>query len=385
MRTTIHPETRAVHAGRHVDPATGAVATPIHLSTTYERDRDGQYSRGYAYSTFNNPNRQWLENAIAELDGGACAVAAASGMAAISSVLSVLAPGDRVLVSHDLFQGTARLLNDQVKRWGIEFDLADTTDLRSVEAAFKPKTRMVWVDTPSNPLMRLTDIERLAKLAHARDTKLVVDSTFATFALQRPLDLGADVVVYAATKYISGHTDVVNGLAVFRDSGELSERARAFQINVGATPSPFDCWLVHRGIRTLPLRMRAHSEGARQVAEFLNSHPEVECVYYPGLASSKDFALARRQMPQGCGGMLSFVVKGGRTAAVDVVARAQLFVRAASLGGVESLIEHRASSPIQTKGEGIGFQMPEDLLRLSIGLEHPEDLIHDLRQALEGS
>ena len=256
------PETNAVHAGRVIDAATGAVAPPIHLSTTFERDPDGTYPRGYTYATFNNPNRAWLEEAITDLEGGAAAIATSSGMAAIACVLGSLKPGERVIVSYDLFQGTARLLNDQLRQWGIEADVVDTTRPEEVEAAIRPETRMVWVDTPSNPLMRVTDIARAVEIARRRGIRVAVDSTFATFVLQRPLDLGADVTVYAATKYIAGHSDVVNGLAVFREKDELYERARAFQINVGLTPSPFDCWLVHRGLRTLPCRMRAHAAPA---------------------------------------------------------------------------------------------------------------------------
>jgi len=229
-------ETIAVHAGRSIDPATGAVAPPIHLSTTFEREPDGSYPRGFAYTTFNNPNRAWLEQAITELEGGAVAVATSSGMAAVASVLGSLKPRERVIVSYDLFQGTARLLNDQLRQWGVEANVVDTTRLDQIEAAITPETRMIWIDTPSNPLMRVTDIAGVSALAHSKGIRVVVDSTFATFVLQRPLDLGADATVYAATKYIAGHSDVVNGLAVFREQGELYERARAFQINVGVTP-----------------------------------------------------------------------------------------------------------------------------------------------------
>lgn len=379
------PETTAVHAGRIIDPATRAVAPPIHLSTTFEREPDGTYPGGFTYATFNNPNRAWLEDAITELEGGRAAIATSSGMAAIASVLSCLKAGERVIVSYDLFQGTARLLNDQLRQWGIEADVVDTTRPEEIEAAITPQTRMVWIDTPSNPLMRVTDISRVVEIARSKGVWVAVDSTFATFVLQRPLDLGADVTVYAATKYIAGHSDVVNGLAVFGDKGELYERARIFQINVGLTPSPFDCWLVHRGLRTLPYRMRAHSLNAQAVASFLNGHPRVDRVYYPGLPSNEDAAVTRRQMPHGCGGMLSVSVKGGRDAAMATVARVNLFTRAASLGGVESLIEHRASSPIQTRGQGTGFILPDDLLRLSIGIEHADDLINDLDQALSGN
>ena len=306
-------------------------------------------------------------------------------MAAIAAVLGNLKAGDRVIVSYDLFQGTARLINDQLRQWGVEADIVDTTRPGDIEAAITPRTRMIWIDTPSNPLMRVTDIAAVVFVARARRVHVVVDSTFATFVLQRPLDLGADVVIYAATKYIAGHCDVVNGLAVFREKGDLYERARAFQVNVGLTPSPFDCWMVHRGLRTLPYRMRAHSDNALQVARFLQEHRRVNEVFYPGLPSSSGWEIARRQMAGGWGGMLSIAVKGERNAALAVVSRVKLFTRAASLGGVESLIEHRASSPIQTRGQGTGFSVPDDLLRLSIGLEHADDLIADLDQALAGA
>ena len=377
-------ETKAVHAGRIIDPATGAVAPPIHLSTTFEREPNGEYPRGFAYATFDNPNRSWLEAAVAELEGGAVAISTASGMGAVASVLSTLGTGDRIIVSYDLFQGTVRLLNDQLNRFGIEVDIVDTTIPGEIGAAIQDKTRLIWIDTPSNPLLRITDIVAVAELARPRGIRVAVDSTFATFVLQRPLGLGADVVIYAATKYIAGHSDVVNGLAVFREKGEFYERARAFQINVGVTPSPFDCWLVHRGLRTLPLRMRVHSQNAQRIAEFLERHPRVERIHYPGLRSNSDWTVARRQMPDGFSGVMSIELTGGRQAAVNVAARVRLFTRAASLGGVESLIEHRASSPIQTRGSGTGFKMPENLLRLSVGLEHADDLIADLDQALAG-
>ena len=381
----LHLDTLAVHAGRTPDPATGAVAPPIHMSTTFERDPDGTYPRGYSYATIANPNRNALEAAIAELEGGVEAVATASGMAAIASVLSYLRPGERVIVSFDLFQGTARLLNEQLRPMGIEYDVVDVTDLRAVEAAIQPATRMVWVDTPSNPLMRVADVRAISALARSKGAVLAVDNTFATFALQRPLSLGADAAIYAATKYLAGHSDVVNGLAVFREAGELAQRARKFQVNVGAVPSPFDCWLVHRGLRTLPLRMRTHSSNAQAVAAFLEGHPRVEGVHYPGLPSDPGHSVASAQMTGGYGGMMSLAVRGGREAAMHTAARAKVFTRAASLGGVESLIEHRASSPIQTRGQGTGFTLPDNLLRLSVGIEHVDDLIGDLDQALQGN
>lgn len=378
-------ETLAVHAGRSIDPATGAVVPPIYLSTTYERAPNGSYPLGFAYTTFNNPNRAWLEDGVAELDGAAAAIATSSGMAAVACVLSWLSSGERVIVSYDVFQGTARLLSDQVRQWGVEFDLVDITNLDEVAAAITPQTRMLWIDTPSNPLMRVANIAALVELAHQNEIRVVVDNTFATFVLQRPISLGADATVYAATKYIAGHSDVVNGLAVFRERGELYERARAFQVNVGLIPSPFDCWMVHRGLTTLPHRMRQHSANAQAVAAFLESHTQVERVFYPGLASSEWHAIARQQMPIGCGGMMSITVRGGRTAAERAAVRTKIFTRATSFGGVESLIEHRASSPIQMRGQGTGFEVPDNLLRLSIGIEHVDDLIADLDQALNGT
>ncbi|MGW1424547.1 trans-sulfuration enzyme family protein [Bradyrhizobium manausense] len=378
-------ETLAVHAGRRIDPATGAIVPPIYLSTTYERAPDGSYPRGFAYATFNNPNRAWLEEAVAEMDGAAAAIATSSGMAAIASVLSCLCRGERIITSYEVFQGTARLLKDQVRQWGIEVDLVDITNPDAVAAAITPRTRMLWIDTPSNPLMRVANIAVLADLAHASNIRVVVDNTFATFVLQRPISLGADVTLYAGTKFIAGHSDVVNGLAVFKEKSELYERARAFQINIGLVPSPFDCWMVHRGLRTLPLRMRQHSANAQAVATFLETHTAIEKVFYPGLPSSEWHALARKQMPRGCGGMMAIAVRKGRAAAKRIAARTKTFMQAASFGGVESLIEHRASSPIQTRGQGTGFAVPDNLLRLSIGIEHVDDLIADLDQALSST
>lgn len=375
-------DTLAVHAGRVIDPLTRAVVPPIHLSTTFERDPDGSYPGGFTYAKFDNPNRSWLETAVAELEGAAASIAFASGLGAISGVLSALEPGDHVIVSQDVFQGTARVLNDQFRRWGINVDIADTCSPDKVLAAIRQETRMIWIDTPSNPMLRVTDIAAIVELARAREIWVVVDSTFATIVLQRPLDLGADATVYAATKFIAGHSDVVCGLVAFKERGTLYDRARALQINMGVTPSPFDCWLVHRGLRTLPVRVRTQSASALAIAQFLEKEPSVETVFYPGLPQCEGHDIARRQMKHGFGGMVSFAVKGGNTAAMGVAARVDLFTRASSLGGVESLIEHQASSPVQTRGKGTGFSIPDNLLRLSIGLEHLEDLIADLRQAL---
>ena len=378
-------DTIAVHAGRVIDPSTRAVTPPLHLSTTFERDPDGSYPGGFTYAKFDNPNRAWLEAAVTELEGSAASIAFSAGLGAIAGVLSALKPGDRIIVSHDVFQGTARVLNDQFRQWGIHADVADTCSINTVARAIRPDTRMIWVDTPSNPLLRITDIESIATLARERGIWSVVDATLAPIVLQRPLDLGADVTVHAATKFIAGHSDVVLGLAAFRESGFLYQRARAMQVNMGVTPSPFDCWLVHRGLRTLPIRLRAQSASALRIAEFLQTHPAVERVFYPGLQGCPGHDIAVRQMQQGFGGMVSFVVRGGGEAAMRTAAAVRLFIRASSLGGVESLIEHRASSPVQTRGLGTGFEVPDGLLRLSVGLEASEDLMLDLSNALDNS
>ncbi len=369
-------ETLAIHAGRAVDPATGAVRSPIHLSTTFERDPDGGYARGYVYARYGNPNRAALEQALAALEGGAAALAFASGSAATMSVFQALEPGDHVVAPLDAYHGTVGLLREHFTRWGLEVTFADLTDLEQLEAALRPDTRLVWIETPSNPLLRITDIRRVVAAAHAVGARVVCDNTWATPVLQRPLALGCDLVVHATTKYLNGHGDVTGGVVVAREVDALFERLRAIQVQGGAVPSPFDAWLVLRGLATLPYRVRAHTEHAARVAAFLQAHPAVEAVHYPGLADHPGHAVAARQM-EGFGGMLAFQVRGGREAALAVAARVRLITRATSLGGVESLIEHRASI------EGPGTRTPENLLRLSVGLEHPEDLIADLEQALE--
>ncbi|AEB11323.1 trans-sulfuration enzyme family protein [Marinithermus hydrothermalis] len=371
-------ETLAIHAGRAVDPATGAVRPPIHLSTTFERDPDGGYARGYVYARYGNPNRAALEEALAALEGGAAALAFASGSAATMSVFQALEPGDHVVAPLDAYHGTVGLLREHFTRWGLEVTFADLTDPEQLEAALRPNTRLVWVETPSNPLLRITDIRRVVEAAHAVGARVVCDNTWATPVLQRPLALGCDLVVHATTKYLNGHGDVTGGVVVAREVDAWFERLRAIQVQGGAVPSPFDAWLVLRGLATLPYRVRAHTEHAARVAAFLQAHPAVEAVHYPGLADHPGHAVAARQM-EGFGGMLAFQVRGGREAALAVAARVRLITRATSLGGVESLIEHRASI------EGPGTRTPENLLRLSVGLEHPEDLIADLEQALEAA
>lgn len=374
-------ETLAVHAGHEVDPGTGAVTPPIHLSTTYERDKDGSYPQGYVYARGGNPNRTALEECLAALEGGTNCAAFASGTAATMAVFQTLSPGDHVIAPNDVYHGTSRLLLEIFERWGLETAFVDMTDLAQIEAVVRPNTKLIWTETPSNPLLRVTDIREVAGIAHRIGAVCVCDNTWATPALQRPLELGADLVVHATTKYLGGHSDVTGGAVVANDDDGLFRKIRMIQNTGGAVPSAFDCWLVLRGIRTLPYRMRAHSENAMVVAEFLSRHPAVDAVHYPGLEEHRGHWIASRQMSL-FGGMISIEVKGGKESAMRVAANVALFTRATSLGGTESLIEHRASIENRGGGEGPESLTPDNLLRMSIGLENPEDLIEDLSQAL---
>ncbi len=368
-------ETLAVHAGHEIDAATGAVATPIHMSTTFERDADGGYPHEFIYGRSANPNRQALEEGLAALEGGEEAAAFGSGLAASSALLQALAPGDHVIAPTDVYHGMTKLLRDVYMRWGLGVSFVDMTRLDEIKRAFTPKTKLVWVETPSNPLLKITDIAAVATLARDASAVFACDNTWAPIA-QRPLDLGADFVMHSTTKYLGGHSDVTGGAVIAKSRTNFFERVREIQTTCGAVPSPFDCWLILRGMRSLPWRMRAHAENALKIATWLTDHQRVETVHYPGLASHAGHEIAARQMSV-FSGMLSFEVRGGKEAALGVAAKMRLFVRATSLGGVESLIEHRAS----IKGEDP--RTPQGLLRLSVGLEHPDDLIEDLAQALE--
>lgn len=368
-------ETLAVHAGQNIDESTGAVIPPIHLSTTFERAIDGTYPRGYIYSRSNNPNREALEQCLCALEGGAAAAAFASGSAGTTAIFQALSPGDHVIAPNDVYHGTARLLREVFAPWGLETTFVDIPDLDQVQRAVQPNTRLIWVETPSNPLLKISDIRRISEIAHAAGARCVSDNTWATPVLQRPCELGADLILHATTKYLGGHGDVLGGAVITRSQDDFFGRIRALQINAGAVPSPFDCWLVLRGVRSLPYRMRAHSENAVAIARFLRTHPAVEAVHYPGLAEHPGHDVAAQQMAL-FGGVLSFQVRGGSEAALAVAGKLRICTRATSLGGTESLIEHRASI------EGAGTRTPETLLRLSVGLEHPDDLIEDLAQAL---
>ena len=370
-------ETLAVHAGHEVDPATGAVAVPIHLSTTFERDAQGNYPQGYIYGRSANPNRNVLESALAALEAGAEAAAFASGLAACSGVLQSLATGDHVIAPTDVYHGMTKLLREVYMRWALEVSFVDMTNLDEVKKAVNARTKLIWIETPSNPLLKITDIAAVAEIAHASGAICACDNTWAPI-VQRPLDLGCDLVMHSTTKYLGGHSDVTGGAIVAKTSTDFFARVREIQTTCGGVPSPFDCWLVLRGMRSLPWRMRGHCENALKVATWLADHAQVDAVHYPGLESHAGHGIAARQM-SAFSGMLSFEARGGREAALAVAAKTKIFIQATSLGGVESLIEHRAS----IKGEDP--RTPQGLLRLSIGLEHPDDLIEDLAQALDRS
>ncbi len=375
--------TRAIHAGQDPDPATGAVVTPIYATSTFAQQSPGVH-KGYEYSRSGNPTRAALEACIASLEGGLRGFAFASGLAASATILELLPAGSHLIAVNDLYGGSFRLF-DKVKKpsAGLEASYLPPDDLDAWERALRPNTRMIWVESPTNPLLQVVDLRRLADWARERGLISVCDNTFATPVIQRPLELGFDIVVHSATKYLGGHSDTVAGLAVTRRA-DLAERLGFLQNAVGGVLGPFDSYLVLRGIKTLELRMQAHSRNAQAVAEFLAAHPKVEKVFYPGLSSHPQHALARRQMAL-AGGMVSFVVGGGQQSALNVLQKTKLFTLAESLGGVESLIEHpasmtHASIPPETRRQ-LGIE--DGFIRLSVGIETPEDLIQDLRAALQ--
>ncbi|MHB8797067.1 MAG: trans-sulfuration enzyme family protein [Thermoanaerobaculia bacterium] len=368
-------ETLAVHAAYSVDPATGAVAPPIHLSTTFGRDESGAPLAGHTYVRESNPTQDLLEEALARLDGGEAALVFGSGMAAGLALAESLPPGSHLVLPEDVYYGYRVAVRDFFPRWGLTATFAPLEGPGALEEALRPETRLVWLESPSNPLLRVTDLAASAAVAKQAGALVLVDGTFATPILQRPIEYGADVVLHATTKGMGGHSDVQGGVLVFARKGELLERVRHVRTVLGAVSSPFNSWLVLRGLRTLAVRARVQSESALAVARALEEHPAVSKVNYPGLASHPGHEVARRQM-SAFGSMISFHVAAGREAAVAAVGKARLFTRATSLGGVESLIEHRATS------EGEASTAPPDLVRLSIGLEHPDDLVADLGRAL---
>jgi len=368
-------ETKAIHLGHEVDSLTGAISPPLYLSTTFERDPDGSYPRGHIYTRLSNPNRDALEGCLAGLEGGEGAIAFASGLAAIMNVFQALSPGDHVIASQDLYHGTTHILQDIFEPWGLKVSFIDVTDFAQVEGAIRPNTKLIFLETPSNPLLKITDISAVAAIAHGVGALCVCDNTWATPILQRPLELGADIVVHSTTKYFGGHSDVLGGVVISKVKDAFFDRIRMLQQIGGAVPAPFDCWLVLRGIQTLSCRMKNHSENAFAIAKFLKDHPNVEQVYYPGLADHPGHDIVLRQMSQ-FGGMLSFQVTGDKQEALAFTGRLKIIRRATSLGGVESLIEHRASI------EGPHSKTPDNLLRFSVGLENIDDLLSDLDDAL---
>ncbi|MFJ7332110.1 cystathionine gamma-synthase [Streptomyces sp. NPDC101110] len=375
-----HFETLAIHAGNTADPLTGAVVPPIYQVSTYKQDGVGGLRGGYEYSRSANPTRTALEENLAALEGGRRGLAFASGLAAEDCLLrTLLAPGDHVVIPNDAYGGTFRLFAKVVARWGVEWSVADTSDPAAVRAAITPKTKVVWVETPSNPLLGITDVAAVAQVARDAGARLVVDNTFATPYLQQPLSLGADVVVHSLTKYMGGHSDVVGGALVTGDAA-LGEELAFHQNAMGAVAGPFDSWLVLRGTKTLSVRMDRHSENAAKVADMLTRHARVSSVLYPGLPEHPGHEVAAKQM-KSFGGMVSFRVEGGEEAAVEVCNRAKIFTLGESLGGVESLIEHPGRMT-HASVAGSALEVPGDLVRLSVGIENADDLLEDLQQAL---
>ena len=374
--------TNAIHAGQEPDPHTGAVITPIHPSTTYIQDGvGGVRAGGYEYSRSANPTRTALQECLAALEGGRHGLAFGSGMGATDVLMRVLLkPGDHVVIPHDAYGGTFRIVDKVLARWGVQYTPVDFGDLSALRAAVRPTTKLLWCETPTNPLLGIADIAAAADVAHTVGARLVVDNTFASPYLQTPLGLGADVVLHSTTKYIGGHSDVVGGALVTSDD-ELAEELRFTQNATGSVPGPFDAWLTLRGVKTLAVRMERHSDNAERIAELLSGHPGVERVYFPGLASHPGHEVATKQMRR-FGGMVSFTVRGGREAALRVCAATELFTLAESLGGVESLIEHPGAMT-HLSVAGSALEVPDNLVRLSVGIEDVEDLVDDLRAALD--
>jgi cystathionine gamma-synthase len=370
-------ETRAIHVGQDPEPVYGAVSVPIFQTSTYAQDGVGK-PKAYDYARGGNPTREALQSVLASLEGGTRALCFASGMAAEATLLLLLRPGDHVVLPDDVYGGTYRLLARVLSDWGLTFDIVDMTDPDTLRKAVRQETRLLWVESPSNPLLKVVDIAEAAKIAHQAEARCVVDNTFATPYLQRPLELGADVVVHSVTKYLGGHSDLVGGAVVVRED-QLAERLAFLQNSVGAVPGPMDCYLALRGVKTLPVRMDAHCRGARRVADFLAGHPRVARVHFPGLADHPGHDIAALQM-RNFGGMVSFEMETPEEA-IRVAEATRLFFLGESLGGVESLIE--VPGPMtHASVAGSPLEVPPTLVRLSVGIEHPDDLVADLDQAL---
>ena len=376
-------ETRAIHVAQDPDERTGGVIPPIYMTTTHKQDGVGNLRNGFEYNRAANPTRSALQEALASLEGGAFAFSFSSGMAAEDAIIrGVLKPGDHVILANDMYGGSYRLFAKVYKDWGIDFSVADLNNENELEAAFVDgKTKLVWIETPSNPLMTIFDIAKISATAHKHNAITVVDNTFATPYLQRPLELGADIVFHSTTKYLGGHSDVLGG-AVILNNEDLAKKIEFIQFAVGAVSSPFDSWLTHRSIKTLALRMDRHCFNAQSVANYLEAQTDlIEVVYYPGLENHPGHQIAARQM-SGFGGMLSFKVKGGEATAKKVCSSLKLFTLAESLGGVESLVNYPAEMT-HASANGTPLEVPRDVVRLSVGVEHISDILADLAQALE--
>lgn len=375
-------DTRAIHAGQAPDPTTGAIMTPIFQTSTYVQSSPGVHT-GYEYSRTQNPTRHALEDCLASLEGGEHGVAFASGCAATSTIMHLLQAGDHVVCGDDVYGGTYRVFTRVFAEMGLDYTFVDTTDLEAFAAAFRPETKLVWIESPTNPMLKITDIAAACEIAHEQGARVVVDNTFMSPFFQTPLALGADMVVHSTTKFINGHSDVVGGV-VITDDDETAQRLHFLQNSIGAVPGPMDCWLTLRGVKTLGVRMRQHASNAQQIAAFLDNHPAVERVVYPGLESHPQYEIAQRQM-SGPGGMITFFVEGGLEASRKLLEAVEVFALAESLGGVESLIEHpaimtHASVPPEIRAE---LGISDNLVRLSVGIEDVEDLLADLERALE--
>ncbi|MEX2395593.1 MAG: PLP-dependent transferase [Balneolales bacterium] len=369
-------ETEAIHGGERVDTDNRSVTAAIYPSTIYRHHDDSGEPAGHVYTRASNPNRESLEELLTVLEHGKKTAAFSSGMAASTTVFQALEPGMHVIIPEDVYHGTRELITGLMKRWKLESSFVDMTDPDKIAGTVQDNTRLIWIETPSNPMLHITDIKKVCELASSRNITVCVDNTWASPALQNPLNLGADLVMHSSTKYLSGHSDILSGAVITKQENELFSNIRAIQQNSGAVPSPNDCWLLQRSIKTLPYRMRGHCGNARRVATFLNEHPKVERVYYPGLESHSGHHIARSQMSD-FGGMISFQVKGSGDDALKVTSAARLIANATSLGGVESIWEQRIRS------EAEDTQTPPNLIRLSVGLEHPDDLIEDIDNALK--
>ena len=373
-------ETRAIHAGQEPDPVTGAVIPPIYQTSTFKQDGVGGLRQGYEYSRSANPTRAALEENLASIENGKFGFAFASGLAAEDTLLrTVLRPGDHIVIPNDAYGGTFRLIARVLKEWGVSYSTAPVDELDAIEKAIRKETKLIWTETPTNPLLNIADIKAISDLAHAHNALLVVDNTFASPYLQQPLALGADVVLHSTTKYLGGHSDVIGG-ALVMNGKELAEKVKFHQNAMGAVAAPFDSWLVIRGLKTLGVRMDRHSSNAKAIAEFLIQHSVVTEVFWPGLESHPQHDVAKRQM-RDFGGMVSFRVKGGESQALDVCNKTKIFTLAESLGGVESLIEHPGRMT-HASAAGSPLEVPADLVRLSVGIETIDDLLSDLEQAL---